>query len=349
MPAKVCTRRRRCRTMKRMRGGMLTDIDLKKEINENFQFIQEWVIKGKQSGPVPYSALSSLSDILTIYLHTKYQNACPLFPLELRPEKDFRKFYAAADPLQRPATFEEYKELVDSEDSINWNIHKFLKNLQVCLETGVQVVVVSLRLPDHLNMVVLKARTREVVLFDPHGAQEPTAEVTGFMENLTQHINTFLDLKGARQFTYISPKLLCPRRRKDKGKQYYKGFQQLEALYGMGDDDGGFCQLWSWFFAECVLANPTLSVQEVYRKAFDFLHQNDERDFARVIRGYFISINTTLRRMRLSIKKGFVEHLDRDRDLLLAFLKQDQRGKKDLPQQPFHYIGHLKRKYNTLL
>jgi hypothetical protein len=345
---KKCRRpRRSTTTIKRKRGGTK---ELQQELAQNFQFLNDWVAAGQQGQAVPYSALFGVSDIITIYLHTKYLNVCPLVPLELKPELDFQEWYEAADPATRPATLQEYKDLVDPHDHANWNRQKFLSNLQLCLETGVQTIVVPLSLPEHLNMVIIKARTREIVLFEPygHGAQPLTPEVNLFMEELTQHVNTFLQLQGARQFTYVSPNMLCPRRRKDKGMHsFYEGFQEMEEKYGvhMGDDDGGFCQLWSWFFAECVLANPDLAIQEVYRQAFDFLQQNDTRDFGKVIRGYFISINDTLRHMRLSIEKGVMEQFQGPRDLLLAFLKQEQLAKEQKPKiGPFNEIGPLKRK-----
>ena len=354
MPTTQRHRKKKCRrprykttTTKRKRGGTK---ELQQELAQNFQFLNDWVAAG-QGQTVQYSALFGVSDIITIYLHSKYQNICPLVPLELKPELDFQEWYEAADPVSRPATLQEYKDLVDPHDHANWNIQKFLANLQLCLETGVQTIVVPLSLPEHLNMVIIKAQTREIVLFEPHGAQQLTPEVTPFMEDLTLQVNAFLKLQGVRQFTYVSPQRLCPRRRKGQGgKQpfsFYEGFQEMEEKYGvhMGDDDGGFCQLWSWFFAECVLANPDLTVQEVYRQAFDFLQQNDTRDFGKVIRGYFISINDTLRRMRLSIEKGVMEQFQGPRDLLLTFLKQEQLAKEQQPKIGFfNEIGPRKRK-----
>lgn len=334
-------------TTKRTRGG--TKEELQQELAQNFQFLNDWIAAGQ--GPVPYSSVVGVSDIITIYLHTKYQNVCPLVPLELKPELDFQEWYEAADPASRPATLQEYKDLVDPHDHANWNRQKFLANLQLCLETGVQTIVVPLCLPEHLNMVIIKARTREIVLFEPLGlgAHPLTAQANLFMAELTDQVNAFLELQGARAFSFVSPAMLCPRRRKDKGglQPFYEGFQEMEEKYGvhMGDDDGGFCQLWSWFFADCVMANPDLAIQEVYRQAFDFLQQNDTRDFGKVIRGYFTSINATLRGIRLSIEKGAMEHMQGPRDLLLTFLKQEQLAKENKPKiGPFSKIGPLKRK-----
>jgi hypothetical protein len=92
-------------------------------------------------------------------------------------------------------------------------------------------------------------------------------------------------LNNNRKFTYVNPGTLCPNHNVNLSHYKYYGFQALEGInQNLGKDEGkGFCQLWSWFFAECVIQNPEMDVKEVYKEAFHAL-KNNENGFATIIR-----------------------------------------------------------------
>lgn len=78
---------------------------------------------------------------------------------------------------------------------------------------------------------------------------------------------------------------------------FYDGFQEMEDLQKPHTKEPGFCQqLWSWFFAECVVANPEMDIKDVYKEAWDTVN-TDEGNFATIIRRYFLSINEELLKM----------------------------------------------------
>jgi len=116
--------------------------------------------------------------------------------------------------------------------------------------------------------------------------------------------------------------------------------ETMNRKLGKGEG-GGFCQLWSWFFAECVIQNPDMDVKEVYKEAFNALKTN-ENNFATIIRGYFFSINDELKKM----KKSFTIKKNRNTkaeniDILLDYLNKSRGHLLNKERKPF--IGGLKK------
>jgi hypothetical protein len=225
----------------------------------------------------------------------------------------------------------------------DWNKNKFLKNLKLCLETGEQLIMVpiSLRIK-HLNMLIIKVPTREIIRFEPHGAHFKGTrefevieyEIDEFLENLTTDINTSLNLiKSNRKFMYVESYKICP---VIKGIDFGVGFQEMEGNQrNLGKGEGhGFCQLWGWFFAECVIQNPEMDIKEVYKEAFGALRA-DKDNFATIIRGYFYSINDELKKFN---KKYTIEESDNIQwfdDVLVTYLNQNQVKLKKKKRKTF--------------
>jgi hypothetical protein len=227
-------------------------------------------------------------------------------------------------------------------------VDKFLKNLALCLETGEQLILVPVCVPRHFNMLIIKVATREVVRFEPHGSfytdyTENTA-IDKFLEKLTDQINAHFHLVDKR-FKYVSPLKACPSYTKKRPLDIYEGFQTTEnKVLPMNADEGvGFCVLWSWFFAECVINNPAMPIDEVYLEAQDILRK-DEMNFARVIRGYYYSINEELERMKktLSLKSEFIHSLKSKDNFFLDYLKLNTEKLKAKPRKPFVGGGTIK-------
>ncbi len=142
----------------------------------------------------------------------------------------------------------------------------------------------------------------------------------------------------------MDPKTICPRY-KSANLNYYAGFQQMEMRHeATSDTNVGFCQLWSWFFAECVINNPELPVKEVYADAYNTL-LTDEDKFAYVIHGYFLSINEELKKMKkqFSIKPTYMKKPSNANDLFLDYLKQSRTKLEGKPRTTFVGGGALLR------
>ena len=298
----------------------LIPLPIQKELKINLKMFDKWMSKGIVEGNIPtidYISSDRISDIIQIYLHKKYKQNCPMYSIKLHSEERsvyLKNFYKENQEALRNRknihTFEQYMEdlkRIDKRDYTEWDVDKFLKDLKLCLETGEKLIVIPFRMSTHLNMLFIKAETREIIRYEPHGSSylgsDKTAEkeTNTFLENLTTQINTYLELKPTRRFKYITPYEVCPRGVNDT---IYKGFQSFD-FSGKVFKDGnptllknnnksGFCALWSWFFAECVMVNPDIPIDQVYKEADKSLRVNPMK-IATIIRGYFLSINEELK------------------------------------------------------
>ena len=320
---------------------------LQKELQKNFQFLHELIKKG-EGRTVNYNG-DMVSEFITVYFHEKYKQYCPMYPIKTYSRFDSKNYKEYYEKFKEHYTEREFKKVVLENykyEYIDWNKDKFLKNLKLCLETGEQLILVPLRIPRHLNMLIIKVSTREIIRFEPHGSTfiDETIEkqTNTFLEELTKDINFYLKLADNRKFTYVNPIKICPFYNPTPS-YFFPGFQYIEDIYKKIDknEGGGFCQLWSWFFAECVIQNPKMDIKQVYIEAFKALTPNVIY-FANIIRGYFYSINDELKKM----KKNFtIEKSDKsksnDVDILLEYLRQSQVNLKNKERKTFQ--GGMKK------
>ena len=320
---------------------------LQKELEKNFQFLDELLEKGKDK-TVSYFGSQRVSEFITVYFHDKYKQHCPMYPIKTYSNfkgEIYKKLYKKNE---KNFTEDKFKEELLKENKayyIDWNKEKFLKNLKLCLETGEQLIMIPLRIPRHLNMLIIKVKTREIIRFEPHGEknsdEDKDKETNIFLEKITADINAYLDMNANRKFTYVNPSKLCPNHNLNLSLYKYPGFQTMEVRNKKAErlEGGGFCQLWSWFFAECVIQNPEMDVKEVYKEAFNALNTNENK-FATIIRGYFFSINDELKKMKktYTIAKNKEKKI-KNNDILLDYLLKSQAHLKSKPQKVFQDGG----------
>ena len=337
---------------------------LKKEIIKNFGLLDKFLQKGKGVDYIDFSPVTSVSDFIAIYLFKKYKRDCMMFPIkdptednELR-KKELRIFAAKGNTQEQIKNYE--KHLNDMEERMfgpdsNWNQTKFLTNLTRCLETGEQLVIVPLRLSSpHFNMLFIKVTTREIIRFEPHGEGYHGINVytelntNNFLKKLTDDINVHFNLAGDEKFTYKPPSDLCPRygHKMQRYDGWRRGFQSMEGLQKKHKfkEGTGFCQLWSWFFAECVMANPEMDIKDVYKEAWDAVN-TDEGNFATIIRGYFLGINEELLKMNeaFSIHSNHIKPIAKTRAIFLRYLNESRDNLNTKPRKVFH--GGINKKF----
>ena len=346
---------------------------IQKELKVNLKMFDKWMSKGFVNGniqSIDYTASDRISDIIQVYLHKKYKQNCPIYPIQGHSveqiayyKKEYNKFKQYYSHTKNIHTFEQYLENLKREDKRNyngWDVDKFLKDLKLCLETGETLIIIPLRLRTHLNMVFIKSETREIIRFEPHGSAYRGSKKTEdkktntFLENLTSKINTYLGLKSKRKFKYVSPYDVCPRGISSD----YRGFQSsdysgkvfingIPLLFKENKKESGFCALWSWFFAECVLANPDIPIDVVYKEADKSL-----RDFpmkiAIIIRGYFLSVNDELKEMKEKYDSITGTYLTKNKEkmrednFIFDYLTESKRKLQKKPRKTF--VGGVNKK-----
>lgn len=361
---------------------------IQKELKVNLKLFDKWMSKGLYKGnirTIDYDSSDRISDIILIYLHKKYKYNCPVYPIKTYSSDDidlkpyYKKFKKVFE--KKNITFDMFKkENLEQQkiQFIDWNVVKFLKNIQLCLETGEKLMIIPLRLPGHLNMLFIKVETREIIRFEPHGSKYKgddtgveESRTNKFLETLTNQINTFFDLEGNRVFKYISQSNTCPRMSSEEIELYqqfnsneydYHGFQAYDYIgqyFNKGKiipgkknkrEKGGFCLLWSWFFAECVAANPDIPINEIYKEADKALREEPLK-IATIIRGYFLSVNDELKEMKEkynSITGKYVKNnIYTGDNFLIDYLLESKKKLQNKPRKPF--VGGFKTKRAFIL
>ena len=286
-------------------GPTILPINLQQAVIKNAGFIQEMIKKAPQyeaSIENYYSSHTPINFIETLiqsYFYEKYNLGCPLYPIEyINITNDTKK-----------------------ERHANWKLAKFLKTIKLCLEKGEHIMLVSLtyefgtmdNLNSHVNLIIIKPDTREIIRFEPHGnalyadlKNKDNMKINTWLRKIVQHINIYLNLT-AHKFKYVPPHEICPR---ISPTEFRLGFQNIEGNVPLlPGEQGGFCLLWAWFFAECIMQNPDKSIKEVYLESLDSL-KNQPELFRQAIRGYFIHINDELKQMGLFYKSIYKNNLE---------------------------------------
>jgi hypothetical protein len=322
---------------------------LKQELVKNFSFLDKLLQKGQGIKAVDYKSSSRVSEIITIYFFKKYKQTCPIYAIKTYSEFEtaqLKQYYKKHAKTHTQAQLKQHLLQKQKAEYVEWDKNKFLANLKLCLETGEQLIIIPVRVPSHLNMLFIKVATREVIRFEPHGAEyrggakADDTNINTFLANLTKDINAELKLTGDKKFTYKAPSEICPR---NPQTGFYLGFQSMEGRQQKPDpkrEAKGFCLLWSWFFAECVMANPGMDIKEVYKEAWDVL-KNNEGGFATIIRGYFLSINEELVKMNKTfrIHSDYITENPYNNDAYLAYLNEEREHLQRKPRKVFQDGG----------
>jgi hypothetical protein len=166
------------------------------------------------------------------------------------------------------------------------------KTLTHCIKKGEETIIIPLRycckkLSGHSNVLIYRRRTNTIEHFEPHGGEIDLGK--RMQENLEKRINFFIrifntELKknNLHEVSYVAATSVCP---------YLDGLQVLEnnSLLKKGKGEpGGYCSIWSMFFAELCLKNPEKSSEEILENIYNYLttKENAESYLRKVIRGY---------------------------------------------------------------
>lgn len=152
----------------------------------------------------------------------------------------------------------------------------------------------------HLNTLIYNKKTSELQHFEPHGIDLSNTRynTSVFYKTLKQKIEKLL----GKAIKYLPPSQVCP-----------IGFQSIE-----GDEDGivktyGFCAVWTTFYIDLVLSNPTINRQKLIKGALNTL--SDSGSFRAFITNYEKFFKTMFNKLekyddkKLKSKKAFKEFL----------------------------------------
>ncbi len=195
----------------------------------------------------------------------------------------------------------------DEEAQMREEFVNLAKTLTKCIKKGTKTIIIPLNYykgrtrTGHSNVLIYRSGTNVIEHFEPHGGSFKGNE--NGQENIEKKIDFFIRIFNAElkkeqlnnNVTYVAATNVCP---------YWRGLQALEEsslLTRHKNEPGGYCSIWSMFFAEVCLKNPDKSSQEILENIFNYLTTKEKaKDYLRkVIRGYsgFVveSVNTYLR------------------------------------------------------
>ena len=264
--------------LKEINAEKLLPKPLFKSVEKGFNFIKDLQKKGLEKGEVEYDPKMRVNFIISAMFLEKYQTA----------------------PISTIIT----------QEGQGWSEKKFLESVKFALEHNyktlcIPVSIVFADYTGHQNLLIIKVDTREIIRFEPHGSMLVSKDikenefVNNFLEDLTNKINNYLDLlkPNKRKFNYYEPITICPKINNNLRREGFQSLEGVDRRPRQTNEGGGFCQLWSMFFMECILRNPDMDIKDVYKNAYTIMN-DDPKYFRDVIRGYFIDIDDEIKKMQ---------------------------------------------------
>jgi hypothetical protein len=219
-----------------------------------------------------------------LYLIKKYKSKCVTKKTNILDKQD--TLLGMSVNIKMKLTKEEEAEM--REQFVN-----LAKTLIKCIKKGEETIIIPLNyykgfLPvGHSNVLIYRRRTNAIEHFEPHGGEFKGSEKE--QANIERKIDFFIRIFNAElkkdnihAVTYVAATNVCP---------YLWGLQALEANSVLKKDKGepgGYCSIWSMFFAELCLKNPDKSSEEILEDIYNYLttKENANNYLKKVIRGY---------------------------------------------------------------
>ena len=165
----------------------------------------------------------------------------------------------------------------DEEAQMREEFVNLAKTLTKCIKKGTKTIIIPLNYykgrtrTGHSNVLIYRSGTNVIEHFEPHGGSFKGNE--NGQENIEKKIDFFIRIFNAElkkeqlnnNVTYVAATNVCP---------YWRGLQALEEsslLTRHKNEPGGYCSIWSMFFAEVCLKNPDKSSQEILENIFNYL------------------------------------------------------------------------------
>ena len=227
---------------------------------------------------------SNIESLFYLYLIKKYKSKCVAKKTNLLDKQD--TLLGMSINIKMKLTKEEEAEM--REQFVN-----LAKTLTKCIKKGEETIIIPLNyykgfLPvGHSNVLIYRRRTNAIEHFEPHGGEFKESEKE--QANIERKIDFFIRIFNAElkkdnihAVTYVAATNVCP---------YLQGLQTIEnnsLLKKSKGEPGGYCSIWSMFFAELCLKNPDKSSEEILEDIYNYLttKENANNYLKKVIRGY---------------------------------------------------------------
>lgn len=165
----------------------------------------------------------------------------------------------------------EESERLNISDPDNQRVLIYPRNLKnvinKCKEQGKKFLLIPLILRDikptsHANYLVLNLETNKLERYEPHGGRILGEEHNPIaLNNLLSEFS-----KKISDAEYFPPPITC------SGTQSFEGM--IQRIGTAETIIGGYCSIWSTYYAELRISNPTLSMEDIYDLALQKANGN---------------------------------------------------------------------------
>ena len=229
--------------------------------------------------------------MMYLYLMKKYKTSCVLYHKRAPGMEPKLSLFLR---LKKGLPQEQQRDMLNRFEAIATEVSN-------CVKRGDKIVIIPLTYyrgnGAHANMLIYRRKTNVIEHFEPHGGEYRDQ---GNVQDISKHfIGMFIKQLNAEfkkinvpPATYVEASDVCP---------YIHGLQTLEGkskLKSSKLEPGGYCLVWSFFFAELCLKNPEMSSRDVLENIYNYLTtKKDDYDYLKkVIRGYTGYISETMNR-----------------------------------------------------
>jgi hypothetical protein len=157
---------------------------------------------------------------------------------------------------------------IDIDETEDIILGDYAWQLFTCIKKKSNVIVIPLSLKlggsGHANLLIYRKKSNTIEHFEPHGSH-----FNGNENVISRKINSKLDFiieklnERGLNIKLVRSDVVCPRIR---GLQ---GIEQMSHIIKLDKEGGGYCAVWSMFFTELVLKNPTIPSAELMQIIFD--------------------------------------------------------------------------------
>jgi hypothetical protein len=243
-----------------------------------------------------------LGSIMYEYLIEKYNVKC--FVYGVRFDDIYQMFTI---DLQKYGLGSDDKSYIYKYQKYVFKMIKLISNCIIEMQnTEREVLIIPLSIKwnseGHTNMLIYRKSLNVLEHYEPHGSKIIyTGVINEQLKKIMIIIVTKLNQESKINTTYIPPNDICP---------HSEGFQVIENELIVSKkltltEKEGMCTIWSIFFAELSLLNPTFTSKEIFNKVFDDINQSENKGLKakNIIRGYLDVMYTVLNPIVFEIAK----------------------------------------------
>ena len=315
----------------------------------NFVAQLEEVGRKYEKTGIHFKANHLLGTIMYTYLIEKYNVNCFIYGTQFK--QSYQEFIIDLGKFGLLGS----KKYVDEYQKYVYKMIKLIMNCIMKIQnTPNEIIIIPLTIYDndgsHANMLIYRKTLNVIEHYEPHGSKmyselQTNEYVNKIMNVIIHKMNTINETNNYKYYStgnikYMPPSNICP---------HTRGFQSIENELILPNkitkiENEGFCMIWSIFFAEMTLQNPSFTSAEIFQYIYDNINNNPTKT-KNIIRGYLNMLYTNINYIIQDIAGVSIDNISQG-NLAENIIKII--GKKDFNKFFNNYIQNKFQKYNEI-